>query len=135
MVEDPEHDFLGKHRDKMWTYFIFAGLMIALVVIANVVWQNPTRASEGVKSFLGLPGWLLASIAFVVGAIIFWLGLKVEPDWPEAIGAFLMAGSIAAFELIVGWRHFDLGGLVVIPYLIPLAVFLVLLVYAMRNSR
>jgi hypothetical protein len=135
MVEDPEHDFLGKHRDKMWTYFILMGVLIGIVVVINVVWQNPTRAAEGMKHFIGLPAWALATVMFLVGALIFWLGLKVEPDWPEAMGAFLIAASVTWFELIVGWKHFDIAGLVVIPYLIPLAVFLLLLVYGMRNSR
>src|SRR5438309_1687698 len=98
IVEDPEHDFLGKHKDKVWTYLIFACLLIALVVVVNLVWQNPHRAEEGVRRFLGLPGWALATVAFFVGALIFWFGLKVEPDWPEAIGAFMIAGSCVAFE-------------------------------------
>lgn len=135
MVEDPEHDFLGKHKDKIWTYLILLFLLIAIVVVINLVWSNPARASAGIKHFLGLPAWALASVAAVVGAIIFWAGLKVEPDWPEALGAFLIAGSITWFELIVGWKHFDVGGLVVIPYLIPVAVFLLLLAYGVRNSR
>jgi hypothetical protein len=135
MVEDPEHDFLGKHRDKMWTYLIFLGLLIGIVIVINIVWQNPTRASEGVKHFFGLPAWALATVMFLVGAIAFWGGLKVEPDWPEAIGAFLIAASVTWFMMIVGWKHFDVGGLVVIPYLIPLVVFLLLLVYGIRNSR
>ncbi len=72
---------------------------------------------------------------FALGGLVFWAGLKVEPDWPEAIGAFLMSGAIVWFELIVGWSRFDLGGLFVIPYLIPIALFLLLLVYGIRNSR
>jgi hypothetical protein len=42
---------------------------------------------------------------------------------------------VAWFEMIVGWNHFDFGGMVVIPYLIPLLVFVLLLMYAVRNSR
>lgn len=135
MVEDPEHDFLGKHRDKMWTYLILMGLLIVAVVVINVVWQNPSGAANGVKSFFGLPGWALATVTFLVGALTFWGGLKVEPDWPEALGAFLISASIVWFEIIVGWKHFDVGGLVVLPYLIPVVVFLLLLVYGIRNSR
>ena len=134
MVEDPEHDFLGAHRDKMWTYLILAGLLIAIVVVINLGWQNPTTASEGVKHFFGLPGWALATVTFLVGAIVFWAGLKVEPDWPEAIGAFLIAGSVVWFEMIVGWKHFDVGGLIVLPYLIPIVVFVLLLMYGMKKS-
>jgi hypothetical protein len=135
MVEDPEHDFLGSHRDKMWTYLILAVLLIAIVIVINVVWKNPATASAAAKHFLGLPGWALAAVMFALCGLVFWAGLKVEPDWPEAIGAFLMAGSIVWFELIVGWSHFDVGGLFVIPYLIPIAVFLLLLMYGIRNSR
>ena len=135
MVEDPEHDFLGKHRDKMWTYFILMALLIVIVVVINVVWQNPTRASEGMKHFMGLPGWALALITAAVGGLICWGGLKVAPDWPEALGAFMISGAIVWLELIVGWKHFDIGGIVVIPYVIPLVVFLLLLMYGIRNSR
>ena len=132
--EQAEHSFLGKHKDKMWTYLILMMVLIAIVVVINLVWQNPARASAGMKHFIGLPAWALATTAFLVGAIVFWLGLKVEADWPEAIGAFLISGSIAWFEIIVGWKHFDIGGMFVLPYLIPLVAFVLLLMYGMRNS-
>src|SRR5438105_4429270 len=112
-----------EHKGKMWTYLIFMAGLVGLVILINVVWKNPVRAQEGLKHFLGLPASVLASIAFLAGAVIFWLGLKIEPDWPEAIGGFLISGAIAWFEIIVGWNKFDFGGLVVIPYLIPLLVF------------
>ena len=124
-----------EHKGKMWTYLIFMGVLIGLVVLINVVWKNPVRAQEGLKHFLGLPASVLATVAFLAGAVIFWLGLKIEPDWPEAIGGFLISGSIAWFEIIVGWKKFDFGGLVVIPYLIPLVVFVLLLMYAARASK
>ena len=126
-------NFLGKHRDKVWTYLILMGLLVVLVIVVNVVWKNPERAQEGVKSFFGLPGWALATVTFLIGAIIFWLGLKVETDWPEAMGAFLMSGSVAWFEFIVGWSKFEFG-LVVTPYLIPILMFVVLLAYGMKKS-
>ena len=135
MVEDPEHDFLGEHKDKIWTYLILMMLLLAIVIAINLVWKNPARAHEAFHSFMGLPGWALATILFAAGALIFWLGLKVEPDWPEAIGAFMISASAAWFELIVGWKRLDFGGLVVIPYLIPLVVFVLLLMYGVRNSR
>jgi len=133
MGEQAEHEFLGKHKDKMWTYLILMFLLVAIVVVVNLVWKNAERAEEGVKSFFGLPGWALGTVTFLIGAIIFWLGLKVETDWPEAIGAFLISGSVAAFELMAGWSHFEMG-LVVVPYLIPIAVFVLLLMYGMRKS-
>src|SRR2546423_1501731 len=132
MSEEPSE---WAHKGKMWTYLIFMALLVGIVVLINVVWKNPTRAEEGLKHFLGLPAYILASIAFVVGVLIFWLGLKIEPDWPEAVGGFLVAGSIAWFEIIVGWNKFDFGGLVVVPYLIPLFVFVLLLMYAARASK
>jgi hypothetical protein len=135
MVEDPEHDFLGKHRDKMWTYFILLAMLIGIVIVLNVVWKNPEGASNGVKTFVGLPGWALALVLFVVGALLYILGLKVEPDWPEAIGAFCIAAAATWFEIIIGWSKFDLGGMFVIPYLVPVVIFLGMLMYAIRHSR
>ncbi len=128
-----EREFMGKGRSKVWTYLILMMLLVGLVILINVVWKNPTAASEGFKSFFGLPAWALATVTFVVGAIVFWGGLKIETDWPEAIGAFLIAGAVAWFELIVGWSRFELG-LIVVPYIIPLAVFGLLLMYGMKKS-
>ena len=130
-----EHETEWEHKDKMWTYLIFIFLFVGIVVVVNVVWKNPSAVGSSLKSFLGLPGWLLAIVLAAIGALIFWLGLKMEPDWPEAVGAVLIAAAITWLELIVGWNKFDIGGLVVIPYLIPVIVFVLLLVYAVRNSR
>ena len=128
-----ERGFMGKSRSKVWTYLILMMVLVTLVIVVNVVWKNPTAASDGLKSFFGLPAWALATVTFLVGAVIFWAGLKIETDWPEAIGAFLIAGSVAWFELIAGWSKFELG-LIVVPYLIPLAVFGLLLMYGMKKS-
>jgi len=129
-----EREFMGGQKSKMWTYLILMGLLIAIVVVINVVWKNPTGAKEGFKSFLGMPSWALATVCFVAGAIIFWVGLKIETDWPEAIGAFLISASVVAFELMLGWSKLELGGLFVVPYLIPLFVFVLLLMYGMKKS-
>jgi hypothetical protein len=131
----PEHETEWEHKDKMWTYLIFMFLFVAIIVVINLVWKNPAAAQESVKHFLGLPGWALAAILALVGVLVFWIGLKMEPDWPEAVGALMIAAAVVWFEMIVGWGKFDFGGLVVIPYLIPLAVFVLLLMYAVRNSR
>ena len=128
-----EREFMGKSRSKVWTYLILMVLLVTIVIVINAVWKNPTAASSGFHSFFGLPSWALATVMFLAGSIIFWLGLKVETDWPEAIGAFMIAGSTAWLELIVGWSKFELG-LVVVPYLIPIAVFAVLLMYGMKRS-
>jgi hypothetical protein len=124
---------MGGQRSKIWTYLILMVVLIAIVIVINLVWKNPTAAKEGIHSFFGLPSWALATVTFLVGAVIFWIGLKIETDWPEAIGAFLIAASVAAFELIAGWSKFELG-LVVVPYLIPLGVFALLLMYGMKKS-
>jgi hypothetical protein len=131
MAEDPSE---WKQKGKVWTYLIMIMVLVGAVILINVVWNNPTRAEQGIKDFFGLPGWVLASIAFVVGSLIFWGGLKVEPEWPEALGAVTIGGSIAAFEIIVGWNKFDIGGMVVIPYLIPLVVVVGLMMYAMKRG-
>lgn len=128
-----EKQFMGKGRSKIWTYLILMVLLVAVVVVINLVIKNPAAMQSGFTSFFGLPSWALALVTFTVGAIVFWLGLKMETDWPEAVGAFLIAGSVAWGELIIGWNKFALG-LVVIPYLIPIAVFAILLMYGMKKS-
>jgi hypothetical protein len=132
--EVQEREFMGGQKSKMWTYLILGVLLITVVVVINVVWKNPTAAKDGFKSFLGMPSWALATTCFVAGALIFWIGLKIETDWPEAIGAFLISASVVAFELMLGWSKLELGGLFVVPYLIPLAVFVLLLMYGMKRS-
>lgn len=129
-----EKEFLGTGKGRMWTYLIMLALLIVGALVANLVFSNPTAAKDGVTTFLGLPSWALALVAFAVGAAVFWLGLKMETDWPEAIGGFLIAGSVVAGEIIIGWKHFELGGLFVVPYLLPVVVFLGLLVYGVRKS-
>jgi hypothetical protein len=128
-----ERAYMGKGRSRVWTYLILMIVLMAIVIVVNLVWKSPEAARSGVQSFLGLPSWALATIAFLAGAIIFWLGLKMETDWPEALGAFMISASVAAMEIIVGWERFELG-LVVLPYLIPLAIFVLLLIYGMKKS-
>jgi hypothetical protein len=133
MADEPERQFMGGQKSRVWTYLIMMVVLIAIVIVINLVWKNPTAAREGVKDFFGLPTWALATVTFLVGAIVFWLGLKIETDWPEAIGAFLIAASVAAFEFVAGWSKFELG-LVVVPYIIPIVVFVLLLMYGMKKS-
>jgi hypothetical protein len=128
-----ERQFMGKGRSRIWTYLILMVVLIVIAVVINLVWNDPDRAANGVKSFFGLPAWSLATITFLGGGVIFWLGLKMETDWPEAFGAFLIAGSVGWMEVIVGWNRFELG-LVVLPYLIPIATFALLLIYGMKKS-
>jgi hypothetical protein len=134
MADEPERQFMGGQKSRVWTYLILMVVLVAIVILINVVWKNPETASQTFKGFLGLPGWALATVTFLVGAIVFWLGLKIETDWPEAMGAFLIAASVTWFEYIAGWSKFTLGGLFVVPYVIPLVVFALLLMYGMRKS-
>jgi hypothetical protein len=129
-----EREFMGKGRSKIWTYLILMVALVAIVVVINLVWLDPGRASAGVKSFLGLPSWALATITFLLGAIVFWFGLKMETDWPEAVGAFLISASVAWGELIIGWNKVALGGIIVIPYIVPIVIFVGLLMYGMKKS-
>jgi len=130
---DAEPAYMGRSRAKIWTYLILAVVLVIGAVIANAAFSNPELARNGVKTFLGLPSWALAAIIGVVGAGIYWMGLKVETDWPEFLGAFLIAGSVAAAEFILGWTQFELG-LVVLPYIIPIAVFVILLMIGIKKS-
>jgi hypothetical protein len=133
MADEPERQFMGGQKSRVWTYLILMFVLIGIVLVINLVWKNPSAASSGIKSFLGMPSWALATVTFLVGAVVFWVGLKIETDWPEAVGAFLIAASVAAFEFIIGWSRFELG-LVVVPYVIPLVVFVLLLMYGMKKS-
>jgi len=134
-MTEVEREFMGGKRSKIWTYLILFGVLIVGVLIANFALSNPELARNGVDKFLGLPGWAFPIIIGFVGAVVYWLGLKVETDWPEALGAFLIAGAVAAGEIMIGWNKFQLGGLTVLPYIIPAAVFLVLLGFGMTRSR
>ncbi len=129
-----ENQFMGSRKSKMWTYLILLLVLVVGVLVANLAMSNPEIARNGVQSFLGLPSWALTAVAFVIGVGIYAIGLKIEADWPEALGAFVIAGSIAAGQMMIGWDRFAVGGLFVLPYLLPIVVFLVLLMYGMKRS-
>lgn len=121
-------------RSKAWTYMIVAVGLLAAVVLVNAVLSNPGAAKHSLERVAGLPGWALTAAIGAVGALIFWAGLKVEADWPEHLGAFLIAGAAAAGEILIGWNRFEVGGLVVLPYVIPPLVLVVLYIVAMEKS-
>jgi len=129
-----ERNFAGQNRSKIWTYLILGGVLLIGAIVANVAFSNPDLAKNGAHKFLGLPSWALAAVTAVVGAGIYWLGLKVETDWPEFVGSFLMTASLVAVEFMVGWSTFEFGGLVVMPYVLPLALFGILIVIGMQKS-
>jgi hypothetical protein len=130
-----EKEYMGGSRAKMWTYLILAAVLIAGILVANFALSNPELARNGMEKFMGMPPWTFPLITAVVGLLVFLMGLKLETDWPEGLGALLVAGAIAWGEVMLGWEKFQLGGMVVVPYLIPLVVFLVLMGYSMTRSK
>jgi hypothetical protein len=133
MVE--EREFMGGRKAKMWTYLILLLVLVVGVIAANFVLSHRDLAAQGIDTFLGLPSWVFPLIAFVLGALIFWAGLRIETDWPEALGALLIAGAALAGEIMFGFDRFKLGGIGVLPYLVPILIFVVLLMYGMTRSR
>jgi hypothetical protein len=134
-MANAETEYMGGRKARLWTYLILMIVLVVGAVAANLFIKDPALAREGVQRFLGMPRWAFPIIVGVVGLLIFWVGLKIETDWPEALGAFLIAGAIAAGEFMVGWSKFAFGGLAVIPYVIPLLIFFILLMVGMVKSR
>jgi hypothetical protein len=134
-MSNGEKEFMGGKKSKMWTYLILGVVIVVGVLVANFALSNPGLAKNGVKSFLGMPGWAFPTITFVIGVLVFWLGLKVETDWPEALGAAMIAGSVATGQIMIGWSKFALGGIAVLPYIIPVLIFFILLMVGMAKSR
>jgi len=132
---EPEREFMGRKKAKLWTYLIFGTLLVLGVLLANFALMNPDLTRRSVDSFLGLPSWAFPVIAGVAGVLIYMLGLRIETDWPEALGALLIAGSVAWAEFLIGWDRFVVAGLAVTPYAIPLLTFLGLLMMGIVKSR
>jgi hypothetical protein len=132
---EPERQFMGRKKAKLWTYLIFGTVLVLGVLLANFALVDPDLTRRSVDYFLGLPSWAFPVIAGVLGVLIFLLGLRIETDWPEALGALLIAGSVAWGEFLIGWDRFVVSGLAVTPYVIPLLTFLVLLMVGMVKSR
>lgn len=126
---------MGTGKAKVWTYLILGVVLVVGIVATNFAIKNPALAHDGVEAFMGLPPWAFPVIGASVGLLIFVVGLKLETDWPEGVGALLVGGSIAAGEILLGWKNFEVGGLVVVPYLLPIVVFLGMLGYSVVNSR
>jgi hypothetical protein len=130
-----ENQYLGRRKSKLWTYMIVAlGFVIGAVAV-NLVIKDPELAQKGIETFFGLPRWAFPIIGVFVGAIIFRLGLNIEADWPEALGAFLVAGSVAAAQILFGWNKLAIGGLILIPYAIPVVIFLALMMMGTARSK
>ena len=123
------------HRGRMWTYLIVGTVLVLGAVIANFAMKNPELAEKGIDTIAGLPAWTFPTGTGVLGGILFWIGLKIETDWPEYLGATMVAGSIVAGEVLLGWSKFELGGISAIPYAIPAVVLIVMLMVANAKSR
>ncbi|MDY0002847.1 MAG: hypothetical protein RBU30_16230 [Polyangia bacterium] len=122
-------------RAKRWTYLIVLVLLFGSFIVLNYVIGDYDSAKSGVKKFLSLPGWLYPIIVGALGLIIFWFGTKIEADWPEVLGAGLISIAVAVGEIMIGWEKFALGGLSIMPVLIPIGVFLIFLVVGMLKTR
>ena len=130
-----EKEYMGSGRAKMWTYLILAVVLVLGTVIGNFALTNPETASKGVDAFMGLPPYAFPAIAIVAGLLVYFLGLKLETDWPEGLGALMVSGGVASGEILLGWERFQLGGMVVVPYVLPILVFLVMMGYSIAKSR
>jgi hypothetical protein len=123
------------HKGRVWTYCIVGIVLVIGAVAANFAMNNPQLAEKGVETIAGLPSWAFPSMTGALGAILFWIGLKIETDWPEYVGSTLIAGSILAGEVLIGWQKFELGGVAAIPYAIPALALIVLLMVANAKTR
>lgn len=135
MAQTVEQEYMGGSKARVWTYVILAGLLLVLLLVGNFAWENPEDAKAALDGFLGLPGWALVGIVAALGVGIFWFGLKIEADWPEALGALMISGAMFTVEVMVGLDTFKLGGMGFMPYFLPLIVFVVLFGVGMLKSR
>lgn len=135
MAQTVEHEFMGGSKARVWTYLILAGLLLVGLLVANFAWENPEDARAAIDNFLGLPGWAIVGIVAVAGIAVFWLGLKIEADWPEALGALMIAGAVLSGEMMLGLDKFKIAGMGFMPYFIPLFVFVVLFGVGMLKSK
>lgn len=119
----------------MWTYCIVGVVLVLGAVIGNFAMNNPELAKNGIDTIAGMPSWAFPTAAGVFGLILFYVGLKIETDWPEYVGSALVAGSIVAGEVLLGWSNFELGGIAAIPYAIPALVLIVMLMIGNAKSR
>jgi hypothetical protein len=90
---EPEREFMGRRRRSSGTYLIFGTVLVRGVLAANFAVVNPELTPRGVSYFLGLPVGAFPVITGLVGVLIYLVGLKIETDWPEALGALLIAGA------------------------------------------
>jgi hypothetical protein len=135
MAQAVEEEFMGGSKAKVWTFLILGVLLLIALLVGQAAWENPQDAKDALDGFMGLPGWALAGISMAVGSVVFYLGLKIETDWPEALGAAMIAGGVMAFEVMIGLDKFEFGGVSLLPYIIPLLIFGVLFGVGMVKSK
>jgi hypothetical protein len=129
-----DHNYRSK-KGRVWTYCILGIVLIIGAVVANLAMKNPELAEKGITTIAGLPSWSFAAIAGVVGALLFWIGLKIETDWPEYTGAALISGALLGGEVLLGWQNFEIGGVAAIPYAIPALALIILLMVANAKTK
>ena len=130
-----ENEYMGRRKARLWTYMIAALAFVIGALAVNFALTNPELAEKGIETFLGMPRWGFPLVGILVGMLIYSVGLKIETDWPEALGALMVAGSVAAGEILIGWNRFAVGGLVILPYAIPVLIFVVMMMMGTAKSK
>ena len=123
------------HKGRVWTYCIVGIVLVIAAVAANFAMKNPELAEKGIETIAGLPSWAFPAAAGGIGMVLFWIGLKIETDWPEYTGAALIAGALLGAEVLLGWQNFELGGIAAIPYAIPALALIFLLMLANAKTK
>ncbi len=129
------HHTHRSHKGRVWTYCIVGIVLVIAAVIANFAMKNPELAEKGIDTIAGLPSWAFPAGAGLLGAILFWIGLKIETDWPEYVGATLITGALLGGEVLLGWQNFEVGGIAAIPYAIPALALIVLLMVGNAKTK
>jgi len=129
-----ESRLMANVRNKLWSMvFVGVTLVVGFVLLRYVV-MSPDKAKAGYDTFMGLPGWATPIIMVALGAGVFYLGLKVRSDWPEMLGAGLIAGAVGVVEMKIGWEKFEIGSSYT-PIIIPALVFVALIMFSQARSR
>src|SRR3972149_11809821 len=95
-MANAESEYMGGRKAKLWTYMILMIVLVSGAGIVNFAVRDPELAKKGVESFLGMPRWAFPSIGVLVRLGVYWIGLKIETDWPEGVGGILIARSVPA---------------------------------------
>ncbi len=129
-----ESRLMANLRNKLWSILIVLGTLVLAFVLLRYAVMSPAKAKAGYSTIVGMPSWLAPIVMTLLGAGIFWLGLKVRSDWPEIIGAGLIAGAVGVTEMLIGWQKFAIGSSFT-PIIIPAIVFVALILFSQTRSR